>query len=111
MSRGNHFIIETIRRIIDANIKRYEKAGVRMIGTFLRPKFQRDCCLQNRVLLLYVLDYEMPSLRQACDVIIAKDSTHERFSVKDPHRNGSMEKNKSCCLKKQIVPANLKHIS
>ena len=71
---------------------------------FLGPKFQRHCCLQKRVLLLYALDCEMPSFGQACNIIsdcIEKDSTHERFSVKDPHRNGSMEKNKSCCRQKK----------
>ena len=60
-----------------------KKKGTGMIGTFLGPKFQRLCCLQiNRILLLYVLDCEMPSLGQACNVIsdcIEKDSTHERF--------------------------------
>jgi len=42
----------------------------RLIGTFLWPKFEHHCCLQDGILWLYVLDCEMPSFGQACSIMI-----------------------------------------
>ena len=47
MSRGNHFIMETISRIVDANIKRCKKKKHRYDRNFSRAKISTSLLLAN----------------------------------------------------------------